>query len=204
MQHLIESLEVRQLLSASFHRGLLTVNGADRSDVITISRGDNAILVNQNGVTQSFDPSRIRSIAVPARRGNDRVIVSPNVRIPVLLLGSLGDDTLIGGSGRDTINGGLGNDQLFGEFGDDSLHGGVHGDDTLDGGAGRDTLHGGDGTSDVVIESAGDDVKTGLERTRFRPRLAEQLARNQVGIDRIDFVDGRTQLRVIVTTPVSG
>ncbi len=67
--------------------------------------------------------------------------------LPVPILGTPGDDTLIGTPAADIIDGGDGNDRLHGR----------EGDDVIFGGAGRDTLFGGDG-NDVIYGEAGNDV----------------------------------------------
>lgn len=63
---------------------------------------------------------------------------------PLILEGTLGDDTLNGGAGDDVLNGGAGDDTLNGGAGDDRLEGGL-GRNTLNGSAGNDILNNIDG-----------------------------------------------------------
>jgi Ca2+-binding RTX toxin-like protein len=73
-----------------------------------------------------------------------------------ILQGLDGHDTLTGGGGQDILTGGNGNDSLEGGDGDDSLDGGA-GNDRLDGGAGNDKLQG-QGGNDQLLGGEGDDV----------------------------------------------
>lgn len=68
--------------------------------------------------------------------------------LPLMRVGTVGDDTLQGGTAGDTMNGIQGNDMLLGGEGDDSLLGG-EGSDTLVGNEGNDTLVGGDTETDL-------------------------------------------------------
>lgn len=110
-------------------------------------------------IVQSFGRSQIYKnvsrITGDAGIGNDKIVVSKDVTIPVELSGGIGNDILIGGSGNDILRGGAGNDDLRGELGDDTLEGGV-GQDTLRGEGGEDTLRGG-GENDQLFGGADDD-----------------------------------------------
>jgi len=76
-----------------------------------------------------------------------------------LLSGYAGDDSLFAGAGDDIVNGAAGNDYLWGEAGLDMLDGGA-GDDQLSGGDGDDLLLGGSG-ADSLDGGGGDDTLTG-------------------------------------------
>lgn len=97
----------------------------------------------------------VASFEVNAAGGDDRVVVSPPVSIPVTMRGGAGRDTLIGGEGPDTLIGGPGDDRLVGRGGNDLLVGGPGrdvliggpGDDVLRGGPGKDVLAGGPGAN---------------------------------------------------------
>jgi Ca2+-binding RTX toxin-like protein len=95
----------------------------------------------------------------------------------MVMLATVGNDTLYGYAGNDTLNGGDGNDTLNGNAGDDVLNGGTgadtlqggDGNDTEDGGAGNDTIFGGNGNdtlrgnenNDVLYADAGNDTLDG-------------------------------------------
>jgi hypothetical protein len=92
-----------------------------------------------------------------ADAGDDRAHVTPEVRIPVVMRGGPGRDTLVAGSGDDKLSGGNGGDKLIGREGDDLLLGengadalyGGRGDDVVRGGPGRDGVNGGPGQNRV-------------------------------------------------------
>ncbi|HEY2335550.1 MAG TPA: hypothetical protein VGH58_11160 [Solirubrobacterales bacterium] len=88
--------------------------------------------------------------------GNDAVVVSSAVQIPVTMRGGAGSDTLTGGSGPDKLIGGEGNDHLNGRGGDDFIFGGP-GNDEIFGGPGNDVLRGGPG-NDTIFEGSGNDA----------------------------------------------
>jgi len=83
-----------------------------------------------------------------------------------VVLGTVGDDTLVGGYFDDELRGDAGSDRLDGKGGDDTLDGGT-GNDTLIGGFGNDSVIGGDGDDwffsdndlgdDTLIGGAGND-----------------------------------------------
>jgi Ca2+-binding RTX toxin-like protein len=75
--------------------------------------------------------------------GNDVVLASNNVHIPVWIFGGAGNDILSGGGGANVIVGGAGDDMLIGAAGRDLLIGGI-GTDIITGGA----------QDDIVIASA--------------------------------------------------
>jgi Ca2+-binding RTX toxin-like protein len=84
--------------------------------------------------------------------GDDWVLVSSVIELPVTMRGGPGNDTLIGGSGPDKLIGGEGNDKIAGRGGSDVLYGGP-GTDELLGGAGNDVLRG--GGTDVMDGGSG-------------------------------------------------
>jgi Ca2+-binding RTX toxin-like protein len=98
----------------------------------------------------------IAGFEVNAGGGNDSVIISPKVQVPVTLRGGPGDDRLCGGGAADKLVGGSGNDTLIGRAGNDALYGGS-GDDQLYAGSGDDLLHGGPG-EDEMVGGPGDNV----------------------------------------------
>jgi Ca2+-binding RTX toxin-like protein len=98
----------------------------------------------------------IAGFEVNAGGGNDSVIISPKIQVPVTLRGGSGDDRLYGGGGADKLVGGSGDDTLIGRAGNDALYGGP-GNDQLFAGSGDDVLHGGPG-EDEMVGGPGDNV----------------------------------------------
>jgi Ca2+-binding RTX toxin-like protein len=159
----IESLEARQLLSASpvqLHKGMLKVQGTRESDVIILSANNHEVTVELNGAVTSFDRAGVRGVRVDAGAASDTVEVAQGeghgvFDIPVTLHGGGGADMLSGGAGNDVLDGGADDDYLFGMDGHDTLAGG-RGNDLMSGGAGNDFLFGGKG-NDTMGGGEGDD-----------------------------------------------
>jgi len=84
----------------------------------------------------------VAGFEVNGGEGDDWVLVSSAIELPVTMRGGPGNDTLIGGSGPDKLIGGEGNDKVAGRGGNDVLYGGP-GNDELLGGPGNDVLRGG-------------------------------------------------------------
>jgi len=97
---------------------------------------------------------RVSAFEVNAAGGEDFVRVSRHIKVPTILRGGTGRDTLIGGSGPDKLIGGEGPDKLIGRDNDDTINGG-EGYDALIGGAGDDRLHGGP-DPDTLYGGSGD------------------------------------------------
>ncbi len=123
-----ESLEARQLLSASLVNGVLTVTGTNAGEAITVSRAFQFPFVTtqvyENGVRTFNSPLLVSSVEVDALAGNDTVRIGAGVPTSVIT----------GGAGNDYLRGGDYDDKLAGESGIDSLDGGG-GNDALFGGA---------------------------------------------------------------------
>lgn len=102
--------------------------------------GDGAIFRRSTGTLQPAGSGATLSAQV----GEQAVIVSGSLVVPMTLFGGGGNDTLVGGDGDDRLEAGSGDDVVYGEGGDDVLLG-QNDDDVLKGGGGADTLHGGDG-----------------------------------------------------------
>jgi RTX calcium-binding nonapeptide repeat (4 copies) len=95
----------------------------------------------------------VAGFEVNAGTGDDSVVVSGAVTVPVTMRGGAGGDTLAGGGGPDKLIGGEGNDRLVGRGGDDLIFGGP-GNDSIFGGSGEDSLRGGPG-NDVLSGGSG-------------------------------------------------
>ena len=166
----IESLEPRQLLSASVDNGQLNITGDDGNNLIFVHQSKKGeITVIEATVSPTtigtgvawqrpdsisvptstvFKLADVTSILVNAGGGNDVVDVGGSGRhplgIPSKLNGGGGNDILIGGFAKDEINGEDGNDFLSGRGGNDTLNGDA-GNDREYGDRGNDVLNGGDG-----------------------------------------------------------
>lgn len=160
-----ESLEARDTPAATavLRGGVLIVIGTNASDSIGIRQFNGQIIVGAAGF--SAPTSAVGRVEVYGLAGDDRISLStaiPNaltIRVPAILRGGAGNDTIIGGRGRDLIVGGAGFNTLIGLSGKDHLVGGPD-DDRLDGGDGDDTLEGGDG-ADTLTGGAGNDTLVG-------------------------------------------
>jgi hypothetical protein len=154
----VEPLESRQLLS-----GTLVVNGTSGSDVIRITQSGSTVSVTKNGSTTSR--SGVSSVLVNAGGGNDRVFADPGVRVPLVLKGDSGNDSLVGGSGGDRLYGGTGSDTLSGGAGDDVLV-------SLGDGTSKDRLTGGSGHDNFWLDANGADTMTDLSSSDSYHKVA--------------------------------
>src|SRR5688572_13471454 len=161
---MMQSLEMRKLLSVTLLEGVLSVEGTDGDDAIVLSIDNTvpetpALVVTVNGVATSNPLSSVTSISVNAGGGDDTVTFG-DVAIAGTVDGGGGKDSLSGGAGGDVLNGGSGKDVLVGNAGNDTLNGGNgkdnlsggDGDDALVGGRGKDVLDGGAGTNTLDEE----------------------------------------------------
>ena len=190
MSRLVESLEVRRLLSATLEGRVLTITGTDDADRVSIVQLGTKLIVTETTLTTSplelrrptstrtvFERGAVDSISADLKGGNDAIGMLHSFsrirggNLPMTVNGGAGNDRLRGGSGNDNLDGGDGNDLLYGGAGNDTLLGGAGtdrlggdaGDDTLEGGDGRDHLHGGRGT-DILRGGGGNDVLVSLDR----------------------------------------
>ncbi|HET9220601.1 MAG TPA: hypothetical protein VFR18_26720, partial [Terriglobia bacterium] len=116
----------------------LKVVGTDGDDSILIvtqgKSGTIAVLINGK-IVGEYEPTG--HIVVYGLAGDDRMIVSGNISVPVILIGGDGDDSLqagdtstilLGGRGNDTLLGGRRRSLLVGGDGEDSLTGSTQDD----------------------------------------------------------------------------
>jgi Ca2+-binding RTX toxin-like protein len=141
-------LETRDVPSAAALVGdALVVKGTDSGEGISVQMNDprfgspaNLIVVYSDGaVIGKFAANRVNRIEIHAGGGNDKVVISDQIKLPTILDGGAGDDTLVAGSGSTVLVGGDGNDTLTGGPSRDVLIGGA-GTDTLNGNGGDDIL----------------------------------------------------------------
>jgi hypothetical protein len=95
------------------------------------------------------DAPAIAGFEVNGMAGNDYLIFSSDIPVPVTARGGFGFDRLVGGNASDKLVGGPDNDRLVGRQGDDWLEGGL-GKDKLLGGQGADQLFGGPGEDKLI------------------------------------------------------
>src|SRR5262245_33862983 len=143
----LELLEARDVPTATLANGVLTVQGTDMADQITIDHvvgpGPGDIRVTENGFFTDFPAGLVRRVRVFGNGGDD--YISHNVAgINAALFGGTGADDIHGDGGRDYLAGGAGNDTLHGWGGNDTLVGGLN-HDNIYGGDGFDQLFGGAG-----------------------------------------------------------
>ena len=119
-----------------------------------------------------------------------------------VILGGVGDDTILGRDGDDLLNGGVGNDTIFGGDGNDFLNGdagadsinGNQGEDVIDGGLGNDIL-GGDTGTDTVSGGGDDDlIQGGGGDDRLDGDAGNDSLIGQSGNDVLDGGDGQDSL----------
>jgi len=124
---MFETLESRTHLSVSvaLKAGVLTVNGTNLADVITVNNVNSKTIAvgassaDGTGFTKTFEASAIKSIKVLCKGGTDYVYCgSLDKKFALTLDGGAGDDilqgsltgpcTIIGGAGKDTLSAGTG------------------------------------------------------------------------------------------------
>jgi Ca2+-binding RTX toxin-like protein len=186
---LLETLEIRQLMSATLTDGTLLVQGTSMKDALDLSSTPSVVSVMQktNGVTtiKSFEFARVQKVVVYGWGGNDRITMG-NLAKAVTAFGGDGDDfieggtaadKIFGGNGADTLYGWKGNDLVEGDAGNDYVNGswdhdvvrggsgndtveGFYGDDRVGGGTGNDVVNGGAG-ADNLFGDDGSDILDG-------------------------------------------
>ncbi|MFO0878256.1 MAG: C2 family cysteine protease [Gemmataceae bacterium] len=155
----LESLETRNLLSATLVGSDLTIEGGSGNDVAYVEskliNGVETLQVKLNGEVTTFDPNQVQKIYFYGKDGNDTFTAAQTLNIGVIAHGGAGRDTLIGGAAADALHGEGGNDIIRGRAGDDWIHGET-GDDTLTGGDGNDWIYGYSG-KDTLFGNSGKD-----------------------------------------------
>jgi Ca2+-binding RTX toxin-like protein len=128
-------------MSVSLNKGILSVIGTDTADAITIDLADGIASISINTATFTVPATEVKSVKILAGLGNDRVIVTDNVKFPT---------QLHGGDGNDFLKGGPKANQLYGDAGNDTLQGGSS-RDLLSGGKGIDTADYSNRSDNLVI-----------------------------------------------------
>jgi Ca2+-binding RTX toxin-like protein len=129
---MLQSLEMRRLLSSSVTNSILTITGTDSANTIGVSISSGKLKVSESGLADKYYTlSSVNKIVADAKGGHDKITVASNVTRNCELKGGSGNDTLRGGGGVDALLGGDGNDNLEGGAKNDYLDGGK-GSDTID------------------------------------------------------------------------
>jgi Ca2+-binding RTX toxin-like protein len=105
---------------------LLVIGTLSNDDIdILLDRRHRQIVVEFNDqVVARFAQKDVHSLEVHALAGNDSIFVDRRIRVPALLDGGEGNDTIIGGGGHTILLGGPGKDVLIGRGHRDLLIGG--------------------------------------------------------------------------------
>ncbi len=156
---------IQQAVDGPLPEGAIRIKGTHGADRIDIDQlQDGSVTVSVNGKMRTFNSEEARRLVIEGGAGDDTIIASENVDVPMYILGGRGSDTIVGGFGDDYIRGGKGNDvisarggrnELFGDDGHDTITGGS-GRDYIDGGKGNDILKGAGG-NDIIYGGPGDD-----------------------------------------------
>jgi hypothetical protein len=121
----------------------LIVTGTTSSDSIKFySESGGRVKVTLDGALVGVFAPTGHIIAEGMGSGNDTISVASAIKLPTVIYGNAGADSLYGGGGNNILIAGTGNDSLYAGAGADILVGG-NGKDVLNGGAGNDLLVGG-------------------------------------------------------------
>lgn len=117
----------------------LLIVGTSGNDTVKITRRSDSEVFVKVGKTTLGPYSPTGRIIVYGLGGNDKIQVSEEITLPMLVRAGAGNDTVFGANGDDVLIGGTGNDRLTGRFGRDILIGGA-GEDRLLGSRDDDIL----------------------------------------------------------------
>ena len=110
----IDGLETRDVPSAAaLMGGTLVVKGTDAGESISVQVNDprfagptNSLVVYSDGaVIGKFAVTSVNRIEVHAGGGNDKITISDQIKLPSILDGGAGDDSLLAGSGSTVLSG---------------------------------------------------------------------------------------------------
>src|SRR5207253_7866670 len=112
----------------SLQNGVLLIVGTEGDDQVSINQpgGSGTLKVRASFLEQTltFNVADVSRIEVSLCGGNDHLVVSGNVLIPVLVDAGAGSNVLKAGGGPTVLLGGAGNDVLVGGSGRGLLIGG--------------------------------------------------------------------------------
>ena len=190
-----ESLESRAMLSATYDdgTGVLTLQGTERADVISVSKGRDAgsvVVRGVDGVQKDAVFTQVSGVVIETFGGNDKVSIGRGVRAPN---GALMNFTVDVGNGNDSVDAGDGNDSIRGGDGNDSIRG-RSGDDRIDGGNGNDSCSGEGGDDDLSGGAGDDSLAGGLVNDKMSGDDGNDLVSGDDGDDSIQGGSGRDTL----------
>jgi hypothetical protein len=210
-----------------FGGGTLNLNVGSRADQSGLGGGvDETVLVNFVEQTGNGNTVEVRigdhgqrfrnvtQIAADAGDGNDRIIIGPDVTVPVQLSGGSGDDELSNfGTGPSTLDGGPGDDLLTaspnaaqpGTAGG-SLSGG-DGNDRIFGSAYNEVIDGGPGDDDITPGGGADQISAGSGDDTVHYRLGDGSDTQMdfgSGADTLDYDLGAGDETLRITSPAAG
>lgn len=135
---------------------VLIIETGDGADDVHISKGPGGqlnALINGKSYLLPVENSGTRSLVIRTNKGNDKVVIDPDVRVTVKIHGGAGNDYIqtgggtsyvFGGADDDTVKLGSATSYAEGNDGDDLMIGG-RGNHVMYGGNGKDHMYGGDG-----------------------------------------------------------
>lgn len=177
-----ESLEARTLFTETGHSflkdGWIRLLGTSGNDTMIVTITDSATVTNINGYVQRYPHVQPTHVLIDGHEGDD-FLDARATKVPNLLSGNDGNDTIYGGSGENFL---AGND------GDDDLHAGP----------GRNNITGDNGTNSLwnvdlndTVYSEGNDQINGASDHVQTPTLRD-------GVVRIDGSDANDN--IVLTT----
>lgn len=190
-----ESLESRAMLSATFDdgTGVLTLQGTERADVISVSKGRDAgsvVVRGVDGVKKDAVFTQVSAVVIETFGGNDKVSIGRGIRAPN---GALMSFTVDVGNGNDSVDAGDGNDTIRGRDGNDTIRG-RGGDDRIEGGNGNDSCNGEGGDDDLFGGAGVDSLAGGLGNDKMSGDDGNDLVSGDDGDDSIQGGSGRDTL----------
>jgi Ca2+-binding RTX toxin-like protein len=167
--------------------GLLRVTTATAS--ITVSSSVHTVrIVGMDGddtvTMSSINDTRPLALIVDLGEGADTFDGQSSLsnRLPILVLGEGGDDTIAGTLNGDILDGGDGDDVISGDRGEDSIRGGA-GNDTLNGDRDDDQLLGGDGADSLFGGTGHDLLQGGNDDDRLNGNSGHDTLEGELGND---------------------
>ena len=168
-----------------FADGLLTIDGTNANDVITLTESAGDLVVSLNGVETAFPLPLIDSVLVRALDGDDTITrLGGSSALAFTIFGQDGDDTITGSDAAEEIDGGRGSDTIIANGGNDLIYG-RSGNDTLEGGAGVDEIHGNSGRDTIKGGSGDDTIYGGIALDTIRGGAGDDFIVGGLGDDRI-------------------
>ncbi|MBM7784587.1 calcium-binding protein [Tenggerimyces flavus] len=117
--------------------------GGSQRDGVSLKNGTSpgTVAVTDHDAPFSHHLAGVESGTFELGGGNDDLVATPDLALPLTVDGGSGSDNLATGAGNDTISGNRGTDQIWARGGDDSVSWAVGFEtDNADGGAGNDML----------------------------------------------------------------